>query len=95
MTILPLLKTTLIAATILFSGVACAQAQLSDEQKQAALERMQAADANQDGLIDKAEADAKLPRIAKHFDKLDTNDDGKLSPDEFKAMASKFAGRKR
>jgi len=95
MNIPTLLKTTFIAATLLFSGVACAQAQLSDEQKQAALERMQAADANQDGLIDKAEADAKLPRIAKHFDRLDTNGDGKLSPDEFKAMASKFAGRRR
>jgi Ca2+-binding EF-hand superfamily protein len=95
MNIPTLLKTTLIAAAILCSGVACAQAQLSDEQKQAALERMQAADTNQDGLIDKAEADAKLPRLAKHFDKLDTNGDGKLSPDEFKAMASKFAGRKR
>ena len=95
MTILPLLKISFVAAAILCAGVACAQAQLSDEQKQAALERMQAADTNQDGLIDKAEADAKLPRLAKHFDKLDTNGDGKLSPDEFKAMASKFAGRKR
>lgn len=95
MTILPLLKISFVAAAILCAGVACAQAQLSDEQKQAALERMQAADTNQDGLIDKAEADAKLPRIARNFDKLDSNGDGKLSPDEFKAMASKFAGRRR
>jgi Ca2+-binding EF-hand superfamily protein len=95
MTILPLLKTTFVAAAILYSGVACAQAQLSDDQKQAALERMQAADTDQDGMIDKAEAEAKLPRIAKHFDKLDSNGDGKLSPEEFKATASKFAGRRR
>ncbi len=95
MTILPLLKTAAVAALILFSGLACAQQQLSEEQKQAALERLQAADANKDGFIDKAEADARLPRVAKNFDKLDTNGDGQLSPDEFKAMASKFASRKR
>ena len=65
------------------------------EQKQAALERLQAADTNKDGFIDKAEADAGLPRVAKNFDKLDANNDGRLSPDEFKAMAAKFAGSRR
>ncbi len=69
--------------------------QPSAEQKQAALERLQAADANQDGFIDKAEADAKLPRVAKNFDKLDANHDGRLSTEEFRAMASKFASRSR
>lgn len=69
--------------------------QPSAEQKQAALERLQSADTNEDGFIDKAEADARLPRVAKNFDKLDTNSDGKLSSDEFKAMATKFAGRRR
>ena len=69
--------------------------QPSVEQKQAALERLHAADANQDGFIDKAEADAKLPRVAKNFDKLDANRDGRLSPEEFRAMASKFASRSR
>lgn len=69
--------------------------QPSAEQKQAALERLQAADTNKDGFIDKAEADAKLPRIAKNFDKLDADNDGRLSPDEFKAVAVKFAGRNR
>lgn len=69
--------------------------QPSAEQKQAALDRLQAADTNKDGFIDKAEADAGLPRVAKNFDKLDADSDGKLSPDEFKAMATKFAGRRR
>ena len=92
---LPLLTAAALTSLILFSGVACAQQQLSDEQKQAALERLQAADANKDGFIDKAEADAKLPRVAKNFDKLDANRDGRLSPEELRAMASKFAGRSR
>jgi Ca2+-binding EF-hand superfamily protein len=90
-----LLKSIALTSLILSSGVACARQPLSDDQKQAALERLQAADTNQDGFIDKSEADAKLPRLAKNFDKLDADGDGKLSPEEFKEMASKFAGRRR
>ncbi|MDR6842674.1 hypothetical protein [Pseudoxanthomonas sacheonensis] len=92
---IPRLSKTAAAALILFSGIACAQQSISDEQKQAALERLQGADANKDGFIDKTEAEAKLPRVAKNFDKLDSNRDGRLSPEEFRAMASKFASRSR
>lgn len=81
--------------TLLAISIDAMAQQPSAEQKQAALERLQAADANQDGFIDKTEADAKLPRVAKNFDKLDTNRDGRLSPEEFRAMASKFASRNR
>ncbi len=70
------------------------QRTLSDEQKAALLERLKEADANGDGLIDKAEADAKLPRIAKRFDTLDANGDGKLSPDEMRAAGQKLAERR-
>ena len=38
-------------------------------------------DANRDGAIDRAEA-AKAPRFAERFDKLDRNDDGRLTRDE-------------
>lgn len=38
-------------------------------------------DANRDGAIDRAEA-AKVPRLAERFDKLDRNDDGRLTRDE-------------
>ena len=40
-----------------------------------------AIDANQDGVIDRAEA-AKAPRLAARFDQLDQNKDGRLSADE-------------
>lgn len=84
-------------ALSVFSLVAPAHAQqrtLTDEQKATLQERLKAADANGDGLIDKAEADAKLPRIAKRFDTLDTNGDGKLSPDEMRAAGQKLAERR-
>lgn len=45
-------------------------------------------DANQDGVIDRAEA-AKMPRLAERFDQLDTNKDGKLSADERSQMGRK------
>ena len=47
--------------------------------------RLKAADTNGDGLISKAEAEAALPRLARHFDQIDTNRDGQLSPEELKA----------
>jgi Ca2+-binding EF-hand superfamily protein len=81
----------------IFALVAPAHAQqrtLTDEQKATLQERLKAADANGDGLIDKAEAEAKLPRIAKRFDTLDANGDGKLSPDELRAAGQKMAERR-
>lgn len=89
------LKLALTCALLAASTAACAQQQFTEEQRQAARERLRAADVNDDGFIDKAEADAKLPRIAKNFDKLDADDDGRLSPDELRAMAAKFAGSRR
>jgi hypothetical protein len=49
------------------------------------MSRLKAADTNGDGLISKAEAQAALPRLAKHFDQIDANKDGQISPDELKA----------
>ena len=41
-------------------------------------------DTDGDGKISRAEA-AKFPKLAENFDKLDTNKDGFLTPDELKA----------
>ena len=88
---------TLMLATVLLTcaAPACAQRTLSEEQRQALQDRLKAADANGDGLIDRAEAEAGLPRLAKHFDKLDADGDGKLSPEEMRAMAAQMAERRR
>lgn len=66
---------------------ACAQ-QLpapTPEQRQALQARWQAADTNQDGLVDRNEAQA-LPPIANHFDELDANGDGQLSQEEMRNL---------
>jgi Ca2+-binding EF-hand superfamily protein len=52
------------------------------------MDKLKAADANGDGYIDRAEADARLPRVAKNFDQLDANQDGKLSNDELREAAN-------
>jgi len=49
------------------------------------MSRLKAADTNGDGLISLAEAQAALPRLARHFAQVDTNQDGQISPDELKA----------
>ena len=56
-------------------------------------ERLKAADKDGDGKISRAEAVA-LPRIAKHFDEIDTNKDGLITREELKAFHDKRAANK-
>lgn len=58
-------------------------------------ERLVATDANQHGLISRSEADTSLPRIARHFDRLDADDDGQLSDTELKAIAERASRMRR
>ena len=53
-----------------------------------------AIDANQDGVIDRAEA-AKAPRLAARFDQLDQDKDGRLSADERPHRGMHHRGGKR
>lgn len=88
------LATTLSIFALVAAPAGAQQRTLTEEQKAKLQERLKAADANGDGLIDKAEAEAKLPRIARRFDTLDANSDGKLSPDEMRAAGQKMAERR-
>jgi Ca2+-binding EF-hand superfamily protein len=56
-------------------------------------ERIKAADKDGDGKISRTEA-AALPRIAKHFDEIDTNKDGFVTMDELKAFREKHRDHK-
>jgi Ca2+-binding EF-hand superfamily protein len=55
------------------------------------MERLKQADTNGDGLISRDEAKA-LPRIAKHFDEIDTNKDNQVSAEELRAFHTKMRG---
>jgi Ca2+-binding EF-hand superfamily protein len=56
-------------------------------------ERIKAADKDGDGKISRTES-AALPRIAKHFDEIDTNKDGFVTMDELKAFHEKHRDHK-
>ena len=56
-------------------------------------ERMKAADKDGDGRISRAEA-AAMPRLAKHFDEIDTNKDGFITKEERQAQREKQGARK-
>lgn len=86
---MPTLSRYALAAILLaVSATACAQSgDRATQARQKMQERLRAADANQDGYIDRQEADAGLPRVAKNFDALDTDKDGRLSTGELQQAA--------
>lgn len=55
------------------------------ERQAKAAERFKHADTDGDGAINRAEAEKHAPRLAKKFDQIDGNQDGKLTPDELRA----------
>lgn len=77
----------LAVAVALALTTAAAFAQVKQAAPSQARQRVQL-DANQDGVIDRAEA-AKMPRLAARFDQLDKNKDGKLGADERPQMGGK------
>ena len=60
---------------------------MHDKMRDRMQERWKAADKDGDGALSKAEVDAaKMSHLSRDFDKLDKNKDGKLTPDEIRAM---------
>ena len=51
-----------------------------------AAERFKGADANSDGGIDLAEAQTGMPWLAEKFSTADTDNDGRVTPDEIKSL---------
>lgn len=56
-----------------------------EEMKAHMLERLKAADTDGNGMISREEANARLPRLARHFDRIDTDQDGRITMQEFEA----------
>jgi len=86
-----------VSLVLLTSGLVQAQQGNRVEQFQAKLnERFGAADQDKDGWITRAEADAGMPFVARHFDQIDTQSKGRLSRDDIVAyIASRAAERQR
>ena len=55
------------------------------ERQARAAERFKHADTDGDGAISRAEAEKNAPRLAKRFDQIDSNKDGRLTQDELRA----------
>ena len=52
-------------------------------------ERTRQADVNRDGGFNREEAGKSMPRLARHFDEIDTNHDGIISREEMRAFREK------
>ena len=59
--------------------------QMRAKHQQRMQEHFRRADKDGDGTLSKAEAEAAMPRLAKDFDAIDANKDGKITQDEIKA----------
>ena len=84
------MKRTIVAltATLLAGFAFAANAGDAAQGKGGPQERFKAADTNGDGKLSREEAKA-LPRIAEHFDKIDADKDGFVTPQELQAMHRK------
>lgn len=52
-------------------------------------EQFAAGDADRDGVLTRAEAGSRLPRVAANFDAIDTDRDGRISREELRAWIDK------
>jgi Ca2+-binding EF-hand superfamily protein len=84
------MKTTAILTALGLATAACLAVAAAPEGH--GKERLRAADTNGDGMISKEEAKA-LPRLLKHFDEIDANHDGQVTPEEMRAHHEKTRGQ--
>lgn len=77
-------RTLAVVATVLASGPAGAQDG-----------RFARADTDRNGALSRAEVERGLPGIAPHFNEIDRNRDGSLSPEELRAWSANRKGEQR
>jgi Ca2+-binding EF-hand superfamily protein len=58
-------------------------------------QRFKGADADGNGTISRAEAEKAMPRLARHFDRVDANKDGQVTRDEIMAARKAHMERRK
>lgn len=87
-------KAIWVLAVVTGLSAACNSAETSRQQRMDTKlqERFAAADKDANGYITAEEASGKMPRVAKHFDEIDTSQRGSVTLDEIRAyMSSRVA----
>lgn len=83
---------------MLAPALALASPPPSADQDQQMMDRLSAkfakADVNHDGKLTKAEAEAGMPRLAEHFDDIDTEHKGYLTLDQLKLFMQFIQSRR-
>ncbi|AOJ01871.1 MULTISPECIES: EF-hand domain-containing protein [Burkholderia] len=72
-----------------FVLVSNAMAQQDDAMQQKLEARFAAADVNHDGKLTRSEAQAGMPRVAQHFDQIDTAHKGYITLADLKQFAAR------
>ena len=58
-------------------------------------ERFKAADKDGDGALTRAEAEAGMPRLARHFDEIDSAKSGRITQQQIGAFMAEHGGKHR
>ncbi len=59
---------------------------IGEELRNRPAERARQADGDRDGALSREEADKSLPGLARHFDRIDADRNGSVSPEEVRAF---------
>jgi hypothetical protein len=89
------MKPLLITLCLLAAGVALADDAGAGRMAGELAERFNAADTDHDGKLTQAEAQKGMPRVAKHFDEIDSGKQGYVTLPQLEAFLKAHAGERR
>ncbi len=89
----PVVFAAVLFAVPLTSALLPAVSHAAGDRAARAAERFKRADSDGNGTLSRAEAEKGAPRFAKHFDAIDANRDGQVSPAEIAAWRNTHAAQ--
>ncbi len=85
-----------ITCVVLFASMGIYAEDIAGSRLERAREMLEKADSNKDGYMDRAETKAHFPILHRNFERVDSNNDEKLSIDEVKEfVAGRIVGAER